>query len=846
MRKLGPAKVYSLSARLPAGQLLSQSSDLILILDESYTIREVSESFLSAFGIRKDELEDQKISTTFIGPDLIDRIRDPVRLAMAGKESVVNAWIPVQKERRAFRIRTIPLAFGWGDKGIVVMFEDRTGEILAQEENALLADLLNASPAAIIVHDFEGHILYSNKKNLDLHGYSLSEFLNLDLSRLTIPDSEKLIEIRMKELQKKGESSFEVVHLRKDGRQIPLEVHAKVTPWGDREVIISIATDITERKRAEEELHESEHQFATVFRGNPVSLAIVSAKDGVFVDVNDTFLINSGYTREEVIGSTAEKLGIFVDKDAYAQMVSQLRNLHHVHGMELRCRIKSGTILTCRLSSSIIIMRKKPHILSTIEDITEQKEAEDARQQQTRALAALNALAIELASMPAEKPVEPIISKTLMVMSGAVVTWFSDYDPVSRTLRVTDMEIAPGMLENVATLLGKQPFDMRIPVSNEMYREITRDIIGKRRTLTEISFGQIPPLVSTSIQKLVGIDRFIGIACIVEGRLYGTSMLAMKAGEPDPPAELLESFAHIVAVSLRRRQAENALRESGEKFRALFENANDAIRVHGFTPEGLPSRFSQVNENACRMSGYTREELLTLSPMDLDEPEEWTEARAFTQKIIEQGHLVFERTLIRKDGKKIPIEISSHLFVLNNESVMISLFRDITGRRATESAFHAMVTSMVGTTGIESLDRITENIGNWLGADGIIIGEISPDGQRVEALAMRLDGKKIQDFSYTLKGTPCENTAEKGFCVYPDEVCRHFPESRDLQAFNIRGYAGTPLRNFEGQVVGILCIFTREPLSLPPSAREIIEIIAVKAAAEIERRKALRQNGREN
>ncbi len=71
---------------------------------------------------------------------------------------------------------------------------------------------------------------------------------------------------------------------------------------------------------------------------------------------------------------------------------------------------------------------------------------------------------------------------------------------------------------------------MRIPLSDEMYREITRDIIGKKKTLTEISFGQVPPLVSASIQKLVGVDRFIAIVHVIEGQLYGTSMLAMKAG----------------------------------------------------------------------------------------------------------------------------------------------------------------------------------------------------------------------------------------------------------------------------------------------------------------------------
>ncbi len=145
MRKAGPAKVYTLSTRLPFDQILGQSSDLILVFDETYTVRKVNDSFLQAFGISKDQIENMDINTTFIGPGLIDRIRDHVKLGMAGKESVANAWIPLQKDWKVFRIRIIPLVFGWGEKGVVIMLEDRTGEIMANEESALLAELVNVS-----------------------------------------------------------------------------------------------------------------------------------------------------------------------------------------------------------------------------------------------------------------------------------------------------------------------------------------------------------------------------------------------------------------------------------------------------------------------------------------------------------------------------------------------------------------------------------------------------------------------------------------------------------------------------------------------------------------------------
>jgi PAS domain S-box-containing protein len=160
---------------------------------------------------------------------------------------------------------------------------------------------------------------------------------------------------------------------------------------------------------------------------------------------------------------------------------------------------------------------------------------------------------------------------------------------------------------------------------------------------------------------------------------------------------------------------------------------------------------------------------------------------------------------------------------------------DVTERMAAQSAMQAMVGSMVGSTGLNSLQKITENVSSWLGVDCVMVGEIQPDGQTVRVLAMRLDGKNVDDYSYTLKGTPCEDVAEKGFCLYPDDAIALFPESKDLVELKIRGYIGTPLRNSQGVVSGILCALSKSPIRSSRSVQEIMGIIAVKAAAEIER-----------
>jgi PAS domain S-box-containing protein len=142
---------------------------------------------------------------------------------------------------------------------------------------------------------------------------------------------------------------------------------------------------------------------------------------------------------------------------------------------------------------------------------------------------------------------------------------------------------------------------------------------------------------------------------------------------------------------------------------------------------------------------------------------------------------------------------------------------------------------MVGTTGLDSLKKIVENVSSWLEADCVMIGEIQPDKQTVKVLSMLLDGKDVPDFSYKLKDTPCENASEKGFCLYQDNVRQFFPKAKDLVDLNIRGYAGTALRNSEGDVMGILCVLTRSPIKPVPAMQEIMDVIATKASAEIER-----------
>ena len=123
-------------------------------------------------------------------------------------------------------------------------------------------------------------------------------------------------------------------------------------------------------------------------------------------------------------------------------------------------------------------------------------------------------------------------------------------------------------------------------------------------TLTEASFGAIPPAVDVTVRKLLGVDRFVGVAYVIEGALYGTSVVALKADTPDPPREELETFANLAAVSLRRRRAEVELALQTEQVDALFALSGDILGI-GDT-DGTLLRVNPAWET---ILGYPVEEL---------------------------------------------------------------------------------------------------------------------------------------------------------------------------------------------------------------------------------------------
>jgi PAS domain S-box-containing protein len=167
----------------------------------------------------------------------------------------------------------------------------------------------------------------------------------------------------------------------------------------------------------------------------------------------------------------------------------------------------------------------------------------------------------------------------------------------------------------------------------------------------------------------------------IEAFENGADFYLQKGGAPKPQ---FKELAQKIKIAVGKRQAEDALLQSEEQFRALFENANDAIFLYEIQPEGTPGRYIKVNEVACRHLGYTCEELLTLSPGFIESKEHLPYIPGSSRKPEREGRTTFEAIHRRKDGSEFPVEVSTQIFELQSRKMALSIARDITERKKAE------------------------------------------------------------------------------------------------------------------------------------------------------------------
>ena len=209
-------------------------------------------------------------------------------------------------------------------------------------------------------------------------------------------------------------------------------------------------------------------------------------------------------------------------------------------------------------------------------------------------------------------------------------------------------------------------------------------------------------------------------------------------------AELNQRIAELEKLETKHNQAEEALRESEEKYRELINGMIDTAWVIDFN-----GNFVDVNDAAVKIFGYSREEFLSMGPRDIDSSLPIEEISSLIKGMAADKLQVFETTHTTKDGKTIPVEIKSSLMTYQGKRAILSIARDITKRKkveetlrrseetakrlAQENSIMAEIGRIVSSTlDIEAIhERFAEEVKKLIPFDRIAINTINYEDETV-------------------------------------------------------------------------------------------------------------------
>ncbi|MFA4825575.1 MAG: PAS domain S-box protein [Methanoregula sp.] len=394
-----------------------------------------------------------------------------------------------------------------------------------------------------------------------------------------------------------------------------------------RAISLAIQKDI-----AEESLRESREMYRELIE-NINDVIFSMDLQGTFTYISPVIERLYGYHPDEVIGQHFTK---FLHPDDHPQCIEafkkRLKGEYGINNFRIRC--KDGRVENVCVSQRPMI---KDGIVTgfnyIMSNITARKQVEDAlkaSEERFRTMIEQSPLSIEVMSPD---------GRTLQVNPAFEKLW---------GVTLEDLKDYNMLKDEQLTRLGIMPY-------------IQRGFSGEA-----VAY---PPLEYDGSRTLgFGEKRW------VQGSIY-------------PVRDAAGTIRNVILVHediTEQKKAEGALKESEEKFRDIFNNTTDAIHIHGINDDGTPGKFTDVNDVACRMLGYTRQEMLAKTPVEISTGYHNPPMERVFEEQRTAGSARFETEHRAKNGTIIPVEVNTHVVTIRGTKVMLGVVRDITERKKAE------------------------------------------------------------------------------------------------------------------------------------------------------------------
>lgn len=327
-----------------------------------------------------------------------------------------------------------------------------------------------------------------------------------------------------------------------------------------------------------------------------------------------------------------------------------------------------------------------------------------------------------------------------------------------------------------------------------------------------------------------------------EGRTLGHLALVDDRPMHSVDLGLFELLATRAAAELERSRAVERLAQSESRLRRVV----DCLPHYVFAKD-IDGRYVLANEAIAQSFGVeSPEAMIGRTDAELGaEPDEAVAAAAIDRAVLQtdRPRTVPEQTVTDAAGRRRTMQIAKMPFAWTDGAarVVLGVATDVTEIRRAEERLRSVVEGTAATTGDAFFHSLVQHLAQALDVPYVILGAL--DGPTVGTRAVWIRDHFGDPFHYPLPGTPCDDVTTRGEqCFYERNVARDFPDSPVLQQLEVESYFGTPLFDFDGQVIGLLAVLDREPLEIDLQDQYLLSIFASRAAAELERQRIEEQS----
>lgn len=484
--------------------------------------------------------------------------------------------------------------------------------------------------AVLLTSPEDGRILAANPAACLMFGQTEEELKILGrnkLADLTDPRLKPAMEERIRSGRFMGELTF----FRKDGSKFTGEVSSSLFKGreGNNQASL-IIRDVTSRRQAEEALRKNEERFSKIFHASPFAMNLFRLSDNVSLVANEAFLSLIGYERDELVGRTAAELNLFVNPHQRDVWINELKETGAAKPQGIQMRRKSGEIREVSAAIETLEVSGEKMGLVMALDINERKRAEEALKENEERLE--------------------------LVLEGSGLgfwDWNIESGEVQRNARWAEM-LGYTLPEIEFTV--KQWSDLHHPDDRERAAQSIQNHLDGLTLSHRIEYR---------MRAKDGSYKWI----------LDQARVVKRDAEGKP---LRMSGTHTDVTE--RKQAEDKLRESEERFQKAFHSSPVGMVITC----GVDGKYVDANEAFCRIIGFSREELIGQTSLGLKivDPEQ---RLGYTSLVATTGHIYNrEMTLRHKSGKMLTVLGSMEVIELSRADCVLSTAIDITERRQAE------------------------------------------------------------------------------------------------------------------------------------------------------------------